>query len=93
MTEAPLLEIRDLRVSFGPVRALDGVSLDALALIRSLVGSRLRDPRVAVPFGALVVLLLMRSLGRRRRRRQGRLTVDEFVQLVDFVERRLAERT
>jgi len=28
MTEGPLLEIRDLRVSFGPVRALDGVSLD-----------------------------------------------------------------
>ena len=28
MTESPLLEIRDLRVSFGPVRALDGVSLD-----------------------------------------------------------------
>ena len=24
----PLLEVRDLRVSFGPVRALDGVSLD-----------------------------------------------------------------
>jgi len=28
VTEGPLLEIRDLRVSFGPVRALDGVSLD-----------------------------------------------------------------
>ena len=28
MTEGPLLEIRDLRVSFGPVRALGGVSLD-----------------------------------------------------------------
>jgi len=28
MTAGPLLEIRDLRVSFGPVRALDGVSLD-----------------------------------------------------------------
>jgi oligopeptide/dipeptide ABC transporter ATP-binding protein len=27
-TEGPLLEVRDLKVSFGPVRALDGVSLE-----------------------------------------------------------------
>jgi peptide/nickel transport system ATP-binding protein len=28
MTAGPLLEVRDLKVSFGPVRALDGVSLE-----------------------------------------------------------------
>jgi carbon monoxide dehydrogenase subunit G len=69
-----------------------GASLDAAGMVRSIVMSRLRDPRVAVPLAAVGILLLVRA-GGRRRQSEGRLTVDEFERLLDVVERRLAARS
>jgi carbon monoxide dehydrogenase subunit G len=66
-----------------------GASLNAAGLVRSVVVSRLRDPRVGVPLAVVAVLLLARI---RRRRPEGRLTVAEFERLVDIVEQRLAAR-
>ncbi len=69
-----------------------GASLDAAGMVRSIVMSRLRDPKVAVPLAAVGILLLMRA-GGRRRQSEGRLTVDEFERLLDVVERRLTARS
>ncbi len=66
-----------------------GASLDAAGMVRSIVMSRLRDPKVAIPLAAVGILLLMRA-GGRRRQTEGRLTLDEFERLLDVVERRLA---